>query len=359
MTNRKKVRVAVAGFGFGSLFAKLFKAHPDVEYVGICETSSDKIAAAKAAGFTRILEDYREALDGDAYDAVHLALPVEHHVQPTLDVLAAGKHCACAVPMGFTIDELRQVVKAERKSGMNYMMMETNVYVKSYLFLKDLFEKGEFGRVQYLRGIHSQAMENWPGAWLGLPPMWYATHAVGPLLALVKSRATRVVCHGSGDMSDELVKKHHNPFPVETMTFTVENCKAVGEVVRTLFETAPMGGENFEVYGSRASFSSIYGTLSVMGDKLATPGGRGLPVTFTRPEIPMRWDLLPEEFKQFDMRGHGDAAMHLVHEFVRSTVEKRKSAINAVTAANWCAVGIRAHESAMAGGKLVDVPKFD
>ena len=317
-----------------------------------------KAAAAKMDGFTRIHKDYPEVLVGDAYDAVYLGLPVEFHAKPTIEVLTAGKHCACAVPMAFTLEDLSAIVAAERRSGKNYMMMETNVYVNSFLYVRDLYKKGELGRIQFLRGIHSQSMENWPGAWVGLPPMWYATHAVAPLLSLVGSRATRVTCYGSGDMSEERVSRHHNPYPVETMTFTIENCKAVGEVTRTLYETSPMGGENFEIYGSKATFSSRTGEYICMSDTVED-WGRGFKLKTTSPEPPMRWDLLPAEFQKFPIECHTAAAMHLVHEFVRSIVEERKSAIDAVTAADWCAVGICAHTSALAGGKSIDVPKFD
>jgi predicted dehydrogenase len=358
MKNTRKIRIAVVGYGFGSMFAKLFQLHPNVKYVGICESNLEKIALAKQDGFTRIHHDYHEVLASDDYDAVYLGLPVEFHARPAIEVLNAGKHCACAVPMAFTLDDLSAIIAAGKKSGKNYMMMETNVYVNTFFYVRDLYEKGELGRIQFLRGIHSQSIEGWPGAWVGLPPMWYATHALSPLLALVKSRATRVTCYGSGDMSEELVKCHNNPYPVETMTFTIENCKAVGEVTRTLFETAPMGGENFEIYGSKGTFSSRTGEYYTMSDKLEN-WGRGLREKMTHPEFPMRWDLLPTEFQEFSPEGHGAAAMHLVHEFVCSIVEGRKSAIDAVTAANWCAVGICAHASALVGGKAIDIPKFD
>jgi phage tail protein X len=48
----------------------------------------------------------------------------------------------------------------------------------------------------------------------------------------------------------------------------------------------------------------------------------------------------------------------MVHEFVRSIVEGRPSAIDAITAANWTAPGIAAHQSAMADGEAVEVPDF-
>jgi hypothetical protein len=47
-----------------------------------------------------------------------------------------------------------------------------------------------------------------------------------------------------------------------------------------------------------------------------------------------------------------------VHEFVRSIVEARPSAVDAVMAANWTAAGICAHESAQRGGAAVEIPYF-
>ncbi len=56
--------------------------------------------------------------------------------------------------------------------------------------------------------------------------------------------------------------------------------------------------------------------------------------------------------------GHHGSHPHLVHEFVRAIMEDRPAAIDAVTAANWTAAGICAHQSAMAGGAEVVVPAF-
>ena len=74
------------------------------------------------------------------------------------------------------------------------MMMETVVYSREYLFVKELYDKGELGRIQFLRGSHQQDMAGWPGYWEGLPPMHYATHCVSPCLAILRQarRARRL-----------------------------------------------------------------------------------------------------------------------------------------------------------------------
>ena len=118
-------------------------------------------------------------------------------------------------------------------------MMETTLYTYQFLYAKQLKEEGKFGKIQFLRGSHYQDMVNWPSYWLGLPPMWYGTHAIAPMVALSDSRIKRVNCFGSGTMEEELTKQYGNPFPMESALFEFEN-GLKGEATRSLFETARM-----------------------------------------------------------------------------------------------------------------------
>jgi hypothetical protein len=48
----------------------------------------------------------------------------------------------------------------------------------------------------------------------------------------------------------------------------------------------------------------------------------------------------------------------MVHEFIRSILENRKSWINEINGANIAAAGIAAHESAMKDGEVINIPDF-
>ena len=120
---------------------------------------------------------------------MHINSPIADHAPQSIAALKAGKHVACTVPAATTIDECKQLVEAQRKSGKVYMMMETVVYSREYLFAKELYDKGELGRIQFLRGSHQQDMDGWPDYWAGLPPMQYATHCVSPCLAILGKHA--------------------------------------------------------------------------------------------------------------------------------------------------------------------------
>jgi predicted dehydrogenase len=115
--------------------------------------------------------------------------------------------------------------------------METTLYTYQFFYIQQLIKSGELGRIQFMRGSHYQDMAHWPNYWMGLPPMWYGTHAIGPMVALSNSRIKRVNCFGSGTMDEELHKQYNNPFPVECALFEFEN-GLKGEATRSLFETA-------------------------------------------------------------------------------------------------------------------------
>src|SRR5690606_3063642 len=115
---------------------------------------------------------------------------------------------------------------------------ETVVYSREFLHVRELVNNGTIGRIQFLRGAHHQEMAGWPGYWEGLPPMHYATHAVGPVLTLAGALAESVVCVGSGRIAPELSSIYGSPFAVESALLTLRDSPVAAEVARSLFETA-------------------------------------------------------------------------------------------------------------------------
>jgi predicted dehydrogenase len=297
---------------------------------------------------------------------VHIKSPIHLHAPQSIAALRAGKHVACTVSAATTIEECKEIVKAAQESGKNYMMMETAIYTREFLFIREMHSTGKIGRIQFMRGCHQQEMAGWPGYWEGLPPMHYATHAVSPCLALVKGEADYVACFGSGHIADNLAAKYGSPFAVETATFKVRDKQLCFEVTRSLFETARQYIESFDVYGDKASFewTRIEGEQSIIhvGEK---------PERVTIPDFAR---LLPNSIQRFTTKGvydsehahlsfiqgggHGGSHPHLVNEFVTSIVERRPSFPDVFQSVNWTCAGICAHQSAMRGGEIVKLPVF-
>lgn len=239
----KKNKIGVVGLGFGASFAEIYSHHPLTEEVVVCDLDEKRLQGImkKMRGNKKITHcSSLEAMLADtSVDAIHICSGIPAHAKQSIAVLESGKHCACAVPMAISIEDIGRIVNAARKSGKNYMMMETILFCAEFLTAKEMLENGEFGKLQYMRGIHYQPMDDgyWGAVpyWRGLPPMYYATHCIGPLYGIAESRISRVMCVGSGTMSEELCKNYGNPFPIEDALISFEN-GLKGEVVRGLFE---------------------------------------------------------------------------------------------------------------------------
>jgi predicted dehydrogenase len=366
-----KVKVAIIGLGFGKEFIPIYQRHPNSGSVVICTRNPETLK--EVGDYFNIPEEDRftnfyDVLKREDIDAIHINTPIPLHAEQAIAGLEAGKHVACTVPAATNIEDLKKIVLAQKKSGKNYMMMETAVYTREFLYAKDLLEKGEFGSISFLRGAHYQNMDGWPGYWYGFPPMYYATHAVAPLFALADAYPVKVHCFGSGRVEEDLVKPYGNPYRFESALFKLSKNDLAAEVSRFLFETSRQYTESFNIYAEKMSFEW---QQIEPGTPVLFKGEEAIKVN----EVPDRQDLLPKEIASFTQRGvygddethlsfiqgagHGGSHPHLANEFVMSIVENRQPYVHAVTAAYWTAAGICAHESAMNDGKEIMLPEFE
>ncbi|REA62086.1 gfo/Idh/MocA family oxidoreductase [Dyadobacter luteus] len=369
----KKINVAIVGLGFGAEFIPIYQQHPHANMYAICQRTESKMnAVGDQYGIDVRYSSYDDLLADPNVDAVHINSPIPNHAEQTLKALRAGKHVACTVPMATSVEDCLEIVKAVKETGKKYMMMETVVYAREFLFAKELYEKGELGKVQFLKASHQQDMEGWPDYWPGLPPMHYATHCVGPVAGLLKLEAEYVSCFGSGTISEDLVKIHNSPFAVESAHIKFKDSDLSAYVYRSLFDVARQYRESFEVYGSKKSFEW---PLIEGEDPVIHTAKKPEHEIAERVPTPDYAHLLPKEIQHFTGKGvydnddnshlsfvqgggHGGSHPHLAHEFISALIEDREPFPNAAQSANWTSVGILAHESAMQGGALIQLPDF-
>lgn len=369
----KKFNVAIVGLGFGAEFIPIYQRHPNANMYAICQrTRSTLDEVGEQYSIKKRFTSYDELLKDPDIDAVHINTPIPNHGEQSIKALKAGKHVACTVPMATTVEECEEIVRLTRETGLTYMMMETVVYAREFLFMKEMYDSGELGKVQFLKASHQQDMDGWPNYWPGLPPMYYATHCVGPVLGLTRGEAEYVSCFGSGTIREELHQHYHSPYAVETTHIKFRDSDLSGHIYRSLFDVARQYRESFEVYGTK---KAVEWPL-VEGDPLVVHTAKK-----PEPEIPEAVEcpdyahLLPKEIRLFTTggvydadehvhlsftqgAGHGGSHPHLVHAFLNSLVKGEDPYPNAVQSANITCVGILAHESALKGGEIVRLPEF-
>jgi len=369
----KKFRAAIVGLGFGAEFIPIYQNHPYAEMYAICQRDPKRLdAVGKAFGVQKRYTNYADLLRDKDVDFVHINTPIPDHARMTLQALEAGKHVACTVPMATSVEDCRRIVEACERTGRKYMMMETVVYSREFLFLQELLKKGELGKLQFLQASHQQDMDGWPGYWPGLPPMYYATHCVGPVLGLPRKDAEYVSCFGSGTIRNEMAGIYGSPFAVETAHVKLRHSDLSARIIRSLFDVARQYRESIDVYGDKKAFEwpLIEGEKAVL--HTAKRPEHQIPELV---EVPDFAHLLPDGIRKFTTKGvydlasnehlsftqgggHGGSHPHLAHEWLMALAEERDPWPNARQSANWTCVGILAHESAMQGGVRKDLPTW-
>ncbi len=370
----EKPRVAIIGLGFGAEFIPIYQRHPDADIVAICQRNPESL---KEIGdkfcIKKQFTDYDELLADPDIDAVHINTPIPDHAEHTLKAMKAGKHVACTVPMATSEEDCKAIVELSVETGLHYMMMETVVYAREFLYMKELYDTGELGKLQFLKASHQQDMDGWPGYWPGLPPMHYATHCVGPVLGLARNEAEYVSCFPSGTIREEMHDCYNSPFAVETTHIKFANSDLSAQVYRSLFDVARQYRESIEVYGSKKSVEwplIEHEPLVVHTAKKPEPE---IPEDVKSPDY---GHLLPEEIAPFTQggvyggedgeehlsftqgAGHGGSHPHLVHQFVELLRGSGEGYPNAIQSANITLTGILSHESALEGGAIKRLPEW-
>jgi predicted dehydrogenase len=367
----KRFNVAMIGMGFGSEFVPIYKAHPLANMYAACRRNEAELnKACDEFGVEKRYTRYEDVLADGKVDYVHINTPIEDHARMSIAALKAGKGVMSTVPMARTIEECEEICGLVEETGLKYMMAETVVYSREFLFVKELYEKGDLGEIQYMAASHPQDMDGWPEYWQRMVPMHYATHVVSPCLGLVDGYAEYVSCFGSGKVREDIRRKTGYGSSVQTCHIKVEGMELTAHVWRFLYDTARQYRESIDIYGTKKSFewSLVEGEPHILHT-----AKKPEPEIAERMEAPDYAHLLPESIRRFTLPseihdtehlsfiqggGHGGSHPHLVNEFLNALNEDRDPWPNAVQSANWTCVGLCAHESAKKGGEIVYLPEF-
>ncbi|MFN3166652.1 MAG: Gfo/Idh/MocA family protein [Phycisphaeraceae bacterium] len=340
----RKLRVGIAGHGlcrFGAAFG--FQDHPSVEVVAVTDLIADRRAAmARACRCDKTYQSCEAMLDDDSIEAVYIATDAPSHARLAIMALQRGKHVACAVPAVWgSLEDADALFNAVKKTGLTYMMFETSYYHASLYAAHQRYDAGELGKIVYaegeyfhhfptpLPGYNPKTNKVEPGGWrLGLPPMWYPTHATAYYTGVTGERFTEVSCMGMPSPIGYLQPENNpyrNPFGTEVALLRTSEA---GMSRMAMSWDVPTGqGEKGRVYGQ--------------SDK--------------RGNTPTQRPPLPPGVKA---GGHGGSHGYLMSEFVEAVLAERRPWVDITAALNMTVAGIVAHQSALKDGELLKIPQY-
>lgn len=384
------ISLGLVGLGsFGSGFAELFKSHPLVDRVALCDREPERIK--KFADKKSFQDKFKPS---DAYlsfeeicksdlDALVIITQPWLHAPQAIATMKAGKHVYSAVPiislpdMDEVLDWCDKLIETCRSTGMSYMLGETTYFRSQAMYCRRKAKEGAFGDFVYGEGEYIHPY-NWPKCdlrevnkqrtssksgkeWLeqmniyrkkGIKnsPMSYPTHSVSGPVSVMNAHMTQVSAAGyrsrSGDnFFDDSLFSNITALYKMSNGATVRICefRELGYTDSDIFET-----ETFRIFGTEATFRD--------NRWVRRDGWKVLQPEEMRDPLPQE---VSKAFKgsQGDSfyGGHGGSHAYLVHEFVDAVANNRLPAINAWEAASYMAAGAAAHKSAQKDGELVKV----
>jgi predicted dehydrogenase len=356
----KKVRMGLVGCRRGKGVAQVFAAHPDVEIAAVCDIDAGKLAeAGETLGLpgSALYQKYEDFVNAPL-DAVIIATPIKFHADQTIRALEAGKHVLCEQTVAYTVQDCQRVVDAVKKTKRTYMMAENYCYFHYVREWQKLVKAGKLGRIFYAEGeyIH-EIIDLLVDAKSGQyywrherPPIWYCAHTLGPLLALMDDRIVKACGLTTGFNKMPAYKDHLGFLDFEIGLFKTQRGSVI-KILRSQVASRPhmvwysLYGTNGHLENSRLDKLSRDGLVYVEGE-MDKHNARTTLCPVVDPDA-------PEEAKK---GGHGTSEYFMIRDFLAAVESGSRPPIDVVKACDMTIPGLIAHESAMKGGRWLDVP---
>lgn len=399
------MKIGIVGLGaFSDDFVKLFNMHPDVEEVVVADLSEQNLSASmKKHNLKRGYRSFDELLE-KAPDVECIGIYTQRHLHGPMIIqaLKAGKNVISAVPIGCTVEEIKEIIELVKKTGKIYMMAETCYYYPCAIYCRQKYRNGDFGKFVYAesqyyhdisemyRDFQRSGGEQWRRV-AGIPPMFYPTHSISMVFSAINQYATKVSCMGYRDNNEDDIygedkNNWNNPFSNETALFQmsgggvvrINEFRRVGinkpssyitcfygdkgsyecSVTKHTFQKGNASGETpyMEDVGHLVNTIDYNadlknGTMDMAHDPISVKYIEGFSKIQDRSRLPKCYRNLPNF-------AHYNSHPFLVDDFVRAVESDTLPPNNAWEAARYMIPGLMAHQSALNGGELLDIPDF-
>ena len=273
--------------------------------------------------------------------------------------MEAGAHVLCETPCVYSVAEAEGVFDAVKRTRKTFMLAEDYVWMGWAVNLRKKAREGAFGDIVYAEGDythdcrnimlmtedghipygeradHPEARKTWRAT--DLPPLFYVSHTLGPLLSVMDDRVVSATglstgCRTAPDLGTT---------DLEVGLLETEK----GAVIRVTngFSVAHPMALHYSLVGTQGSakMQRIGETRFVWYSDVDHAGASG-------------WQPAPEEW--FERPDGEDHLSVMVREFVDSIRCGSPAPIDACRSLDFVLPGIVAHESAVRGGVKLDVP---
>ncbi len=165
------MKSAIIGLGnIARAHATAIKEHNLGDIVAVCDISKDKLKAFKinyALPNAKEYVDYREMLNNEEIDIVHICTPHYLHKEMIIESLNRGVNALCEKPLCLRADELSEIETVLKNSTARVGVVQQNRYNESAKYLKRYLQGKEiitgYATLVWNRDEKYYALTDWHG----------------------------------------------------------------------------------------------------------------------------------------------------------------------------------------------------
>ncbi|GHO51066.1 Gfo/Idh/MocA family protein [Ktedonospora formicarum] len=150
MSKVKPIKVALIGAGgWGLQHARIFSAHPDIDFCAIVGRTEEKTKARAESFGVRYYLDIDQMLEKEQPDLVSLCLPNQGHFQATLRVIEAGYPLLVEKPLVFDLHEADTLLNEAARRSLFFAINFNHRYAQPVQLAKQAIEGGRLGELNF------------------------------------------------------------------------------------------------------------------------------------------------------------------------------------------------------------------
>ncbi len=353
-------RVGVVGLRRGLDPARIFDLMPDCNVAAGCDIDASALERFGAIFPQAGLYSAYDEMLAHGLDIVFVASPVPLHCEHTVAALEAGCHVLQEVTLATSLDECRELLAAvAAHPRQKFMLAENCCYWAHILSWQEMWSAGLLGDFMYAEAeyIHDtrHLLRNPDGspAWrASMPAIHYCTHSLGPLLKVTGERCVAASGMRVAGASEDLPDRARSGMEVAILQ------TASGGVIKILCAFGITREPMFHYY-------SIYGSEGVL--ETSRPPVSPLQTNVWLDSVPHLRNMIempitenvtdaPAEATQ---GGHGTAEFTMVQDFLTCIRDDTRPPLDIHAALRMALPGLCAHQSALQGGQMVEIPDWE
>lgn len=148
-------RYGVAIIGCGGIHkthAEILSRMKNTDIISVVDVIEERAAASAVKNNCEFKTDYRELLNDDRIDTVHLTTPHHLHAPMAVEFLSAGKHVLTEKPLAKNLEQAKMVAEEAKKSSQLSCISFQNRFNPTSQKAKELIESGTYGNILGIKG---------------------------------------------------------------------------------------------------------------------------------------------------------------------------------------------------------------